>query len=231
MADPNPKIHDRVRVALLELCLKATKAMSPTQCQTFRNELETRYLPRVAQAFKASMTAVAMVENVVATHLAIRKARGQGMMSDSQFAMILLLEYLAISEGVFKQELRLIAFLAVQTGTGIENKGKVVPVKSIDDLQGPQFGTEHLARHARRAGFGEALEEIFDNRVRRAIAHFDFAVDEEGNVDFYDTDAKGERRHVCRASINQMQQMNWRLRDFCCSFSMVLADYAAAELD
>ena len=230
MNEPDPQILVRVGVAFLDLMHKVERSMSPAQRSRFRREIESKWLPRESQAFEASMAAVGMVNGIVAAQHEVHEKGGGGIIADKEFAEALLLEYVALSEGLFYQQLRLVAFLTAQTGEPMAKGERAVRVQSVDEIQGPHVVLENLVSHARVSGFGTALDGIFENKVRRAIAHFDLAIDAEGNVRFYDTDKRGRRTHVGTCSIQELQRMNWTLRDFCQSFAIAPSDYAGREL-
>jgi hypothetical protein len=229
ISEPDPQLEAKVKLAFLDLMSRTAKAFTPAARRRFRSDLESKWLPREDEAFRVSMATVGLVAAIVEEHNSRQRAGGGSLVSDQQFSAALVLEYLALAEGVFKYQLKLIAFIASVAGLLVPIRGKMVRVLSSSDLERPDLSVEELAQCARLYGFGPSMAGVFDNRLRRSIAHFDLDIAPDGTIRFFYTRKDGKRVRAAEVEVEDMQRMNWRLRDFCHSFSKALSDHAMAE--
>ena len=225
---PDPSIELPVRAAYMELMNSLSQKLSPEESARLRADIQDVWFPRERQAFGVSIRAVGFIQSVTAAHGMLIDIKGASPIKDSEFAAALLMEYLALAEGIFKLHLCHIAVLAAFAGEPVEVKG--VSPRSHADLIRSDVYVEHLASVARQVGFAKPLDMVFDNHIRRSIAHMDLDIGSTGSVTFFDTDREGGRTPLGPPrSIGELNAMNFRLRDFSHSLSNAIGAYAAGE--
>jgi hypothetical protein len=224
---PDPEIEKSVRLAYADLMRRLNDANLTREANTrLREDIDNVWVPRESEALNVSLRVINFIQKVIVAQNT-RKTTDP-VIGDAEFSAALLLEYLALAETLLKLNMCHIAVLASYAGLAVNIRG-VVP-KSHSDLIRSDIYVEDLAAACRAVGFREAIDKVFDNRIRRAIAHMDLEIGPTGHVTFFDTDRKGNRSaQGAPRSIDELQKMNWNLRDFAHSLALAMKDYMAAE--